>query len=73
MRIYSVSLWEGSDGHRGFAWFSSRRAAEQRSRQWTEENDGFEATGEITAHDVELTRGGLLRFLSLHASHPDNG
>jgi hypothetical protein len=81
MKLYRLSKWESSDGHRGFSYFASRRAAVSARRQWLndyiyeskKQRAEMYAGSDIDVIEVTPTREGILRFLNHYAAHPDNG
>jgi len=67
MKLYQVSYQ--ADDHKGYAWFSNKKEALANKRQEQSE----ECEVEIFEHDIKLTKAGVLKFLNVHASYPDNG
>lgn len=71
MKIYQLSFAGDPDGHKGYSYFASRRAAEDEKRDW--ERDSLERDATITEIEIEPTKHGIIRALNIHGGHPDNG
>lgn len=70
--IYRVSYECQVEGHQGFTFHSSRRAAVAAGFAWRQEGPGARETP-IDARPTPSTKAELLALLSAWGAHPDNG
>lgn len=89
MKLYRVNFYDASLGSQGFAWLSSRAAAERAASKFVSDNAAQPETGdtyddlyrrrvgverpEIEEVEFKLTKRDVLALLASYATHPDNG
>lgn len=74
MRIYKISYAGDPDGHKGYGFFPSLKAARLAAAKWdNEETSHGEREATIEALDIPSGKSGVIRALNTHAGHPDNG
>ena len=89
MRLYRVHFCDSVYGSHGFAWFSSRDAAERSANKYVRDNapepetgdaqaDMYRRRSEVEKPDIEevvfdLTKRSVLALLEDYATHPNNG
>ena len=71
MRFYKVKHWSGIESSEGFAYFTTKREAEQDKKEYEALGEFREAT--IKVIDVKPTKAGILEALRRNGSHNDNG
>ena len=67
MKFYRVHFVNHAEmGSQGYEFFTSKRAAEKKARE-------YGPTAEVEEIQVTPTRAGILDALNRYGSHPDNG
>lgn len=79
MKFYRADLRGESGTSFGFEWFTSKRDAVSKAKEWLTTpplNGGLlddTATAEIEEFEIAPTKAGILSALNRYAAHPDNG
>ncbi len=74
MKLYRNHRFDDDQASMGFTWFTSKREARRDAREDLGGDTAVESVDPIAEpFNIKLTRKGILQFLNLHASHPDNG
>ncbi len=72
MRLYRIAL--KLDGSQGFMFARSRREAVAKATAWRRAMKGSgDPVTTISQIEVEPTRAGIIKALTMYAGHPDNG
>jgi hypothetical protein len=70
MTIYRVTHRDVFDEHQGYSYHTIKKEADSLQNKNNKENGKDD---EIEVEEVKLTKKGVIRILTLWASHPDNG
>jgi hypothetical protein len=70
MKFYRVHAQTSGESY-GFEWFTNKREAEKRLREFQHGND--DDSSELHEIAIYPSKTGILRALTMYASHADNG
>lgn len=71
--IYRVNFLDSADGSQGFAFFTTRREADQALLKWQADCPEMRGAADIEARQTPRTRRDVLALLEDWATHADNG